>query len=108
MKKTIIIIAVAVCVTGLITLDMMGQGCGGCKKAPLVKKASEQVSKSQTKCPVMGGKINKSLYTDVEGVRIYVCCKGCIPTIKKDPKKYIDKLKKAGVTLEKVPATEKK
>ena len=43
--------------------------------------------KKQTTCPVMGGqKINKALYVDVKGYRIYVCCKGCIDVIKVDPK----------------------
>lgn len=57
----------------------------------------------QTTCPVMGGKINKDLYVDIEGVRIYVCCKGCIAPIKADPKKFIEKMKAEGVELEKAP-----
>ncbi len=60
--------------------------------------------KPQTTCPVMEGqKISKKLYADVEGVRIYVCCKGCIAVIKADPKKYIDKLKADGVEPDKIP-----
>ena len=59
----------------------------------------------QTTCPVMGGKINKDVYTDYKGERIYFCCEGCIPGFQKDPEKYIKKLKSEGVTLEKVPAT---
>ena len=50
----------------------------------------------QTTCPVMGGAINKELYVDHEGKRIYVCCGGCIDQIKQDPQKYIDKLKADG------------
>ena len=57
--------------------------------------------KSQTTCPVMGGKINKALYADVEGYRIYVCCKGCIAPIKADPKKIIEKMKSEGIEPEK-------
>jgi len=57
----------------------------------------------QTTCPVMGGKINKTQYADVEGVRIYVCCKSCIKVIEADPKTYIDKLKSDGVEPEKTP-----
>ena len=53
----------------------------------------------------MGGAINKSLYVDHMGKRIYVCCKMCIDTIKKDPMKYIRKLESEGVTLEKAPGT---
>ncbi len=60
--------------------------------------------KPQTTCPVMGGKINKSLYADAEGYRIYVCCSGCIGMIEADPQKFIKKLKAEGVELEKSPA----
>ncbi len=59
--------------------------------------------KQQTTCPIMGGKINKAQYADVEGYRIYVCCKPCIAKVKADPKKIIEKMKTAGVELEKVP-----
>lgn len=69
------------------------------------KKPSE--GKAQTMCPVMDGKINKSLHVDVEGKRIYVCCAGCIGAIKKDPAKYIKKLEDAGVTLEATPTCTK-
>lgn len=64
--------------------------------------------KPQTVCPVMGGKINKAQYADVEGVRIYVCCKGCIDVIKADPKKHIDQLKADGVEPEKTPKPDAK
>jgi YHS domain-containing protein len=60
-------------------------------------------SKPQTTCPVMGGKINKEIYTDYEGKRVYFCCKGCIGEFKKDPAKHIKKLEEEGVALEKVP-----
>jgi len=58
-------------------------------------------SKKQTTCPVMGGKINKAQYADVNGKRIYVCCPGCIGKIKADPDKYIKQLEAEGITLDK-------
>jgi len=64
--------------------------------------------KPQTTCPVMGGKINKSLYVDADGVRIYVCCKGCIGKVKADPQKYIKQMQAKGVELKKTPATKGK
>lgn len=54
----------------------------------------------QTTCPVMGGKIDKSLYVDHDGKRIYVCCSGCIGAIKADPQKYIKQLEDAGIVLD--------
>jgi YHS domain-containing protein len=51
---------------------------------------------AQTTCPVMGGAINKSLYVDHDGKRIYVCCEACVGEVKKDPQKYINKLREMG------------
>ncbi len=60
--------------------------------------------KAQTTCPVMGGKINKAIFVDHGGKRVYLCCKGCIAEFGKDPAKYVKKLEDQGVTLEKAPA----
>ena len=59
--------------------------------------------KHQATCPVMGGKIDKAVYVDFEGKRVYFCCKGCPPEFNKDPAKYIKKLEAEGITLEKTP-----
>lgn len=63
--------------------------------------------KKQTHCAVMRkNPINKNLYVDVKGKRIYVCCPGCIPKIKADPDKYIKQLEAEGIELEKAPKKE--
>ena len=46
----------------------------------------------QEKCPVMGGKIDKNVYTDYKGRRVYFCCKACIESFEKDPENYLRKL----------------
>lgn len=46
----------------------------------------------QTVCPVMGGKINKEIFTEYKGKKVYFCCPGCKPEFEKDPEKYIGKL----------------
>ena len=46
----------------------------------------------QTICPVMGGKIDKTVFTEYEGRKVYFCCPGCIAEFHKDPQKYLDKL----------------
>lgn len=61
------------------------------------------VPQKQTTCPVMGGKINKNLFVDHDGKRVYICCKGCLPELKKDPAKYISQLEAKGVTLDVTP-----
>lgn len=50
----------------------------------------------QTKCPVMGGDINKEVYVDHKGLRVYFCCEACIAKFKEDPEKYLTKLKEMG------------
>ena len=58
--------------------------------------------KAQTRCPVMDGAIDKNIFTDYKGQRIYFCCPGCSETFKKDPEKYLKKMADEGVTPEKV------
>jgi YHS domain-containing protein len=57
----------------------------------------------QVNCPVMGGTIDKSVYTDYQGKRIYFCCSGCVEDFKKNPDKYLKKMEEQGVQLEKAP-----
>ena len=65
--------------------------------------------KPQTTCPVMKGSpvSTNSLYVDAEGYRIYVCCGGCVGTVKADPAKYVAQLQAEGVELEKAPEAPK-
>ncbi len=60
--------------------------------------------KPQTTCPVLGGNVNKQVYADYKGQRIYFCCPGCDAEFKKDPEKYMKKIEEQGITLEKCPA----
>ena len=46
----------------------------------------------QTSCPVMSGKINKDIYTEYKGKKVYFCCAGCVEKFKEDPEQYISKL----------------
>lgn len=60
---------------------------------------------TQTTCPVMGGTIvNKKLYADYKGERIYFCCMACPSQFAKDPEKYVKKLKEMGQEPEKIVA----
>lgn len=63
--------------------------------------------KPQTVCPVMGGKINKDVFVDVKGKRIYLCCAGCEKALKADPDKYIKQMEDAGITIDVTPVEEK-
>lgn len=66
--------------------------------------AADPATKPQAVCPVMGGNINKDVYLDYQGQRIYFCCPACIEVFKKNPEKYLQKLKEQGVTPEKSPS----
>ncbi len=63
--------------------------------------AGAAFAKEQVNCPVMGGKINKEIYADHDGKRVYFCCAMCIDTFKKDSAKYFKKLENEGVSLAK-------
>jgi len=99
MKKqtTLALIVATVLGTGLAA---QAQSCG---TATCEATKSASAKKAQTTCPVMGGKVDKSIYADVNGKRIYVCCTGCIAKVKADPDKYIKKLEAEGVQIAKTP-----
>jgi len=69
----------------------------GCKKsepaaAPAETKEVASAVIEQTTCPVMGGAINKDIFVEYEGKKVYFCCAGCETKFKADPEKYIAKL----------------
>jgi YHS domain-containing protein len=57
----------------------------------------------QTKCPVLGNKIDRNVFVDYQGKRIYFCCAGCIDKFNKDPEGYLKKMEAQGVTPAKTP-----
>lgn len=69
----------------------------GCRKksqpvpAPPAKEIAP-ASVEQTICPVMGGAIDKNIFTEYKGKKVYFCCLGCKDTFEKEPEKYLDKL----------------
>jgi YHS domain-containing protein len=81
---------------------------GSAGKAPTAEEermpsAGGERTSPQTVCPVMGGKIDKSIFVDYDGKRIYFCCKACPAEFAKDPAKYVKKLEGQGTMLEKAP-----
>lgn len=68
---------------------------------PAAKVAEAKVVKKQTVCPIMGGAIDSKIFADANGKRVYFCCNGCPAAFKKDPAKYIAKMEKDGITLDK-------
>ena len=75
----------------------------GCKKkseparssSAVVAEAGDAASTNQTQqtvCPVMAGAINKNIYTEYKGKKVYFCCADCKAKFEADPEKYIVKL----------------
>jgi YHS domain-containing protein len=55
--------------------------------------ATAAASVEQTMCPIMdGNKIDKNVFVEYKGKKVYFCCTSCKATFEKDPEKYIAKL----------------
>jgi YHS domain-containing protein len=92
MKKTYAAVTVLI-MTALFTAGVMAPRAEG----------AEKKGKPQTVCPIQGGAIDRSIYTDYKGYRIYFCCGGCPEEFNKNPEKYMKKMRESGVTPEKAP-----
>ena len=99
MKKSVVMMVAAVLIAGKVFAAEEQAA-----KSEQPAAATTEV-KAQTKCPVMGGAIDKKHFADSDGKRVYFCCPGCIGTFNKEPAKYIKQLEDAGITLEKAAAT---
>jgi YHS domain-containing protein len=61
--------------------------------AASTEPAKENVAAAeQTTCPIMGGAIDKNIFTEYKGKKVYFCCAGCKEQFEKEPEKYIAKL----------------
>ena len=92
-KKSFLMTAVLVCVLVLGLLLPFG-----CKKksepAPSAEMAIKAVVQAgeQTTCPVTGEAIDKNVFVEYKGKKVYFCCAMCKPKFEADPNKYISKL----------------
>jgi Cu(I)/Ag(I) efflux system membrane fusion protein len=73
----------------------------------MMSMPSEQVDSSQkpttqTHCPVMGNAINKEVFIDYNGQRIYFCCSGCDDSFLEDPEKFLEQMRAEGIHPEKL------
>lgn len=85
----IVLTLASLLVVGLIVLN-------GCKKSePTTPTGPNEVASAaieQTTCPIMGKAINKDIFTEYKGKKVYFCCAGCKEEFEKEPEKYIAKL----------------
>lgn len=77
----------------------------GDTKQEAQQEAQQEVPKelkNQTHCPVMGGKIDSTVYTDLQGQRVYHCCPMCSKQLTEDPNKFFKKAAAESVLFENI------
>lgn len=67
---------------------------------------AEKMTRPQTHCPIAGNPIERDVFVDYQGMRIYFCCPGCDEDFLKDPEKYLGRMRAEGIEPEASPATE--
>jgi len=89
---------VVIIATGLL-LGSFAQGFGQTTDSA---KAEPRQYKAQTLCPVMKNPIDSAAYTDIQGQRIYHCCRGCEKKLRANPDKYFEEAAKDGVVFQNI------
>lgn len=77
----------------------------GCEKGPSAQAPAKDATVTaqadgaqaeaivQTTCPIMeGNPIDKTLFVEYKGKKVYFCCKGCPEKFLENPEKYVAKL----------------
>jgi YHS domain-containing protein len=62
-----------------------------------------QLPSNQTRDAISGNRVNKDLYADYEGKRVYFCCAESKKTFASDPQPYLIAFREQGVILEVAP-----
>lgn len=103
MKSSARVMAVvAIAVATVIFLSLSGcrgdhDDHAGHDHTSVHEPSGEAVTVAQTTCPVMeGSPINKALFVEYEGKRVYFCCAGCPEMFQANPEKYIATLPQFG------------
>ncbi len=67
------------------------QGMEGMQENAMTKEEMAQAAAAgeQTICPVMDNPINKDVFVEYKGKKVYFCCPDCKAKFNADPEKYI-------------------
>jgi YHS domain-containing protein len=87
----------------LLAVGLSVSGFAADKSAPAATPPREL--KPQTLCPVMGKPIDSTVYTDIQGQRVYFCCGGCVKKVVADPDKYFKQAAAEGVLFQNIQKT---
>lgn len=92
-------------VAGLLTTPAAFAHCGSCGAGETPHKKhskGDETAKADyplDTCVVSGAKLGKMgepyVHTTEEGREVRFCCKGCLPTFKKSPGKFLEKIRAA-------------
>jgi len=88
--KSLLLLA-SLLLVGLIVVN----GCKESEPAGPGESESEAVAAAateQTICPVMEGAIDKNIFVEYQGKKVYFCCAGCKDKFEAEPEKYLAKL----------------
>jgi hypothetical protein len=108
-RKSIFVAAVVCASSFLTSSTVFSETVKSEKKDTVATTADQKHLVAQTTCPIQGGPINKKLFVDYNGKRIYVCCEGCLAQVKSNPDAAIKKLSEAGQEPESIaPANKEK
>jgi YHS domain-containing protein len=77
--------------TGLYAVETAGQAQHG-QQAPAAAAEATVVDVGNTKCPVTGDDVGDVTVT-TQGHKYHFCCTDCPKSFKKDPEKYITKMR---------------
>ncbi len=91
MRKVLLVMGMCL----LLSAGLVLLGCG--------PSEGEAKAGPQTTCPMMGDKIDKNIYEDYKGKRVYFCCTDCPKMFKADPEKFMQKMTDEGVILDDTP-----
>ncbi|MFH2067926.1 MAG: YHS domain-containing protein [Candidatus Omnitrophota bacterium] len=58
-------------------------------------------AEGQVICPVLGQKASKAISYQYKGKTYYFCCAACVNDLKKNPEKYLDRIKEFQVSAKK-------
>ena len=92
MKKQITKFEVLILLTGLLLVgSFVLSGCGKCMMGHKSDK-SMSMGTEQKYCPLTDMPINKDIWTEYKGKKVYFCSPACKAEFEKNPEKYISKL----------------
>ncbi|UCB52732.1 MAG: YHS domain-containing protein [Candidatus Zixiibacteriota bacterium] len=98
-----------VLVLWVMIMGLMIMSCAEEEKSPQkveeipTEDIGSQALKPQTTDAFSGNPINRSIYADYHGKRIYFCCANSKRQFEEDPERYIAKFRELGVKLEDAP-----